>query len=158
MTQNDRRGLGEDRLALAIASGKSVRDAAKEANISESTAYRRLSEATFRVRVDELRRKMTTDTIRLLSATGNEAVNCLRDAMQSADSTIRIRGGAELLKYFWRLYEHNAKCNAGSITIDQAIALVDSVLQAITDEIEDESQVKRIGKRLEVLIADLTSI
>lgn len=93
MTQNDRRGLGEDRLALAIASGKSVRDAAKEANISESTAYRRLSEATFRVRVDELRRKMTTDTIRLLSATGNEAVNCLRDAMQSADSTIRIRGG-----------------------------------------------------------------
>jgi len=46
---------GSDMFALAIASGTSLREAARTAGISESTAYRRLKDPAFRRRVSEIR-------------------------------------------------------------------------------------------------------
>jgi len=57
MAENGRR-KGDAALLLALASGETVRDAARLAGIGERTATRRLADSTFRRRAVELRAEM----------------------------------------------------------------------------------------------------
>ena len=51
---------GEDQLITALASGTTVREAAKLAGVTERTVNRRLEDAEFRARVQEARKASTT--------------------------------------------------------------------------------------------------
>jgi transposase len=61
-------------LAAALAAGQKIEDAAAQAGVSASTAYRRLRSPPFRQRVDELRGRMVEATVGRLADLGAEAV------------------------------------------------------------------------------------
>jgi hypothetical protein len=58
MSENGRRKRGDDALAVALAAGKTLRDAAAVAGVAERTATRRWADPGFRIHVAELRADM----------------------------------------------------------------------------------------------------
>jgi hypothetical protein len=85
-------------LVLALASGLSVRDAAKQTKVSERTIYRRLQDPAFRTAVSQARGAMLQQAIGLLSATACEAVTTLKGALQDESSHVRIRAARSILE------------------------------------------------------------
>jgi hypothetical protein len=77
VAENDGKIACDDALALHLASGVSVPKAAERAGVSERTAYRRLEDPAFRLRVDRLRTEAVGQTVGKLSAAGEEAVDAL---------------------------------------------------------------------------------
>ena len=76
MAQKGRRA-SDERLLLALACGATVENAARSAGVSESTAYRRLREAEFNRRLQQVRADMVQRTAGMLTAAAGEAVKTL---------------------------------------------------------------------------------
>ena len=76
MAQNGRRSA-DDKLLLALACGATVESAARQAGVSESTAYRRLKDAEFCRKLQSLRADMIQRTSGALTAAGMECVKTL---------------------------------------------------------------------------------
>jgi hypothetical protein len=72
------RKSGDDALALALAQGKTVKQAAEQASVSERTVYRRLESEEFKAEVARLRAGMV-----------ERAMGALADGM--ADAAVRLR-------------------------------------------------------------------
>ena len=92
MAQKGRRSA-DDALLLALACGATVESAARSAGISQATAYRRLTEAAFRRRLQDLRADMVQRTAAALTAAASEAVRTLL-ALQKDDQPAPVRLGA----------------------------------------------------------------
>ena len=88
MAENGR-AKRHDALALALAAGRTVRDACRKAGASERTAYRRLADPGFRCRVAELRAEMV-----------GRALGCMADGMAAAAKTLRklLKADADTVK------------------------------------------------------------
>ena len=76
MAQNGRRSADET-LLLALACGATVETAARQAGISERTAYRRLQDTEFQRKLQALRAEMVQRTSGALTAAGMEFVKTL---------------------------------------------------------------------------------
>src|SRR6516225_4059343 len=76
MAQNGRRSADET-LLLALACGATVETAARQAGISERTAYRRLQDNEFQRKLQALRAAMVQRTSGALTAAGMEFVKTL---------------------------------------------------------------------------------
>jgi hypothetical protein len=100
------RRKGDDALALALASGQTLRDAATAAGIGERTATRRWGDAAFRRRVDELRADLVARALSRLADGMTEAADVLR-ALLAAGTPPAVRLGAarSLLELGCRLRE-----------------------------------------------------
>jgi hypothetical protein len=100
------RGKGDDALALALASGQTLRDAADAAGIGERTATRRRADPAFRRRVDELRADLVARALGRLADGMTEAADVLR-ALLAAGTPPAVRLGAarSLLELGCRLRE-----------------------------------------------------
>jgi hypothetical protein len=85
MAENGRRKR-DDALLLALASGQTVRDAARAAGISERTATRRMAEHDFRARVAELRDGMVARALGRMADGMSDAADKLRQLLLSARS------------------------------------------------------------------------
>src|SRR5262245_32721008 len=83
MADNGRRKR-DDALAVSLAGGATLRDAAAAAGIGERTATRRWTDAAFRRRVAELRGEMV-----------GQALGRLADGMAPAADVLRALLGAE---------------------------------------------------------------
>jgi hypothetical protein len=83
MADNGRRKR-DDALAVSLAGGATLRDAAAAAGIGERTATRRWADAAFRRRVAELRGEMV-----------GQALGRLADGMAAAADVLRALLGAE---------------------------------------------------------------
>ncbi len=77
-------------LALALAGGSIVEDAARSAGISPRTAYRRLADPAFSARVDELREEAVRQALGRLSALGTQAAGVLQGLLHSEDERVRL--------------------------------------------------------------------
>ena len=66
-----------DRLALGVASGKSLRRSALDAGIAETTARRRAADAEFRKLVEALRREMIGQALGKLTGRASRAAAVL---------------------------------------------------------------------------------
>lgn len=98
----------DDQLAVALASGSSVREAASQADVSERTAFRRLNELAFRKRVDEIRRVALEEAIGKLSAAGSSAVDTMVDLLASeVPPSTRLAAARAVLEYGAKLSETN---------------------------------------------------
>lgn len=98
----------DDQLAMALASGASVRDAATAAGISERTAFRRMNELSFRKHVQEIRRVALEEAISKLSAAGSKAVETMLDLMTSEiPPSTRLAAARAVLEFGCRLRETN---------------------------------------------------
>ena len=87
------RRKNDDALVLALACGATVEAAARQAGVSERTAYNRLKEAAFQLRVKEARSDLVRRSAGLLSAASGEAVRTLLALMKEA-SPPAVRLGA----------------------------------------------------------------
>src|SRR4051794_41044904 len=70
-----------DRLALAVATGQAVSDAAGALGISARSAYRMSGAEAFQSRVDELRRRMIDDAVGRRAGAATEATDTLRSRL-----------------------------------------------------------------------------
>jgi transposase-like protein len=96
----------DEALALALASGQTVRDAAAAVGIAERTATRRWADAAFRRHVAELRGEMATRALGRLADGMGEAASTLRELL--ADSTppaVRLGAARCLLELGVKLRE-----------------------------------------------------
>jgi DNA-binding MurR/RpiR family transcriptional regulator len=87
------RRSADEPLLVALACGATVQAAAQKAGVSPATVYRRLQEAGFKQRLQELRADMVQRTAGMLTAAAGEAVKTLL-ALQKDTTPAAVRLGA----------------------------------------------------------------
>jgi hypothetical protein len=92
-------------LAAELAAGKTVREAAGRAGISERTAHRRLEDSTFRARIAALRAEMLSAASGRLADGMVAAADVLRKLLAHRDANIRRQTAAKLLELGLRVRE-----------------------------------------------------
>ncbi|HVK09818.1 MAG TPA: hypothetical protein VM597_13665 [Gemmataceae bacterium] len=92
------RGNADDPLAAALAAGRTVRDAAATAGVSERTAYRRLADEAFATRVAHLRGQMIGRAAGRLADAMGEASDVLRALLASGDEHVRHKAGVKVIE------------------------------------------------------------
>ena len=93
------RHSADEVLAAALAAGRTVRDAAAEAKVSEKTAYRRNKDPEFRRRVAELRSQMVGEAAGVLADSMKYAAAALRLMVTSTDLNLRHRAARSILEF-----------------------------------------------------------
>jgi hypothetical protein len=89
----------EDRLLLALACGATVEAAARQAGMSESTAYRRLADRKFRQRLHRVRSDIVQRTAGALTAAATESVRTLLELQKpSAPAAVRLGAARAVLE------------------------------------------------------------
>jgi hypothetical protein len=84
-------------LAAGIAVGKSIREAAAAAGVSERTAHRRVKAEAFRTLVREIREAMADAAWGVASEGLVEAARTLREALQKASWAVKVRAASALV-------------------------------------------------------------
>ncbi len=92
-------------LAVGIASGKTVKDAADGLSCSESHAYRLSRSPEFRYRVSELRSEVTSQAVGRLATAASLAVDALIKLLSSEDSRDRLAAAKAILSSLGPLSE-----------------------------------------------------
>ena len=87
------RKKAEDALLLALACGATVEAAARQCRLTERTVYRRLADAEFRHRLQEVRADMVQRTAGALTAASMESVRTLLE-LQKPPAPAAVRLGA----------------------------------------------------------------
>jgi hypothetical protein len=149
MSAKTRHNRPDDALAVALAAGHTLRDAAAAAAISERTATRRWADPGFRQRVDDLRADMVNRATGKMADGMAEAANVLRK-----DRTVPIQffnfGNDETFHFFKWVSE------SGQVTPATLIATAYHNSEAPDDEhLEDEDICVVARNRLAGLLADL---
>ncbi len=97
MAHRGRRNADEA-LALAIAGGRTLRDAARAAGVSERTAARRWADKDFRLRVSELREEMTRCALGRLADGMGEAADTLRGLLSAETDGVKLAAARAILQ------------------------------------------------------------
>jgi hypothetical protein len=92
-------------LALALAAGQTLRDAAAAAGIAERTATRRMADPAFRRRVNELRGEMVQRSLGRMADGMSEAADVLRELLTADRESVRLGAARSLLELGVRLRE-----------------------------------------------------
>ena len=96
MAHRGRRNADE-LLAAELAAGKTVRDAAAAAGVSERTAYRRLEDEAFLYRVAALRAAMIDTAAGRLADGMAAAADVLRALLAADDDRVRLAAASKLI-------------------------------------------------------------
>jgi hypothetical protein len=104
VTHRGRRNADEA-LALALAAGQTLRDAAQAVGISERTAARRWSDPDFRRRVSELRGEMVGQILGKLTEGMTDAVAKLRELLGAQSESVRLGAARSILEIGMRVRE-----------------------------------------------------
>jgi hypothetical protein len=109
-------------LILALACGATIEGAARQAGISEATAYRRRQDPEFRRRLQELRADMTQRTTGMLTAAGMESVKTLLELQKpSVPPAARLGSARTVLELGMKMREFNE--------LEERIAALEEQLQ-----------------------------
>jgi hypothetical protein len=92
------RHSADNALAVELAAGKTVRDAATTAGVAERTAHRRLNDPAFRARVSELRRSMATAAAGRLADGMAAAADVLRTLLADEDPHVRHKAAVKVIE------------------------------------------------------------
>lgn len=113
MAENGRR-KGDAALALALASGQTVRDAAAAAGIGERTATRRLADPDFRRHVADLRADMVQRALGRMADGMADAAATLRMLLKAEGESVRLGAARSILELGNKLRE--------SVELEQRLA------------------------------------
>src|SRR5262245_4753816 len=111
----------DDAFLLALASGKTIKDAAQECGISERTAFRRVAEPNFRRRLNQLRADMVARAVGRLADSMTEAADKLRGLLGARSETVQLGAARSLLELGVRLKE--------SVELEERLAAVEEQLE-----------------------------
>lgn len=89
----DGRKNADSAVALALACGATVENAARKAGVSERTVYRRLDDPAFRGRIEQLRIDMVQGAVSMLTAAALESVKTMLE-LQNGNTPPGVRLGA----------------------------------------------------------------
>jgi hypothetical protein len=95
----------DEALAVALASGQTLRDAAGTAGVSERTATRRWADPVFRRRVAELRGELVGRSLGCLADGMAEAAGVLRQLLSAQSESVRLGAARSLLELGVKLRE-----------------------------------------------------
>jgi len=104
MAENGRR-KGDDALLLALASGQTIRDAARTAGIGERTATRRLADPAFRQHVEKLRGEMVCRALGRMADGMADAADKLRQLLAARSEAVQLGACRSLLELGVKLRE-----------------------------------------------------
>jgi hypothetical protein len=93
-------------LALALAGGDTVAEAASKAGVSERTAFRRLLDPAFRRRVAELRAAAMERASSKLADTMTQAAETLRALLRADSEAVRLGACRSILELAGKLREN----------------------------------------------------
>jgi chemotaxis protein histidine kinase CheA len=96
---------GDEVLALAIASGHTIKDAAALANLAERTAYRHAAEPAFRARVQAIRSEMMSTAVGQLAAILTTATDALKRNLTCGNPAVEVRSAVAVLEQTLKLRE-----------------------------------------------------
>jgi hypothetical protein len=88
----------DDRLALELAAGATVRHAAQATGVGERTAHRRLADPAFQEKVAAARREMFAAAAGRLMAGLGGAADALLGLVAHSDPGVRLRAAAKVLE------------------------------------------------------------
>jgi hypothetical protein len=92
----------DEALALALATGLTVPDAAARALVSFRTAYRRLEDPAFCRRVDALRAEIVGRAVGKLAALGDSAAEALDALLKSVSETVKLGAVRTCFEYIFK--------------------------------------------------------
>ena len=96
---------GDDNLLLAMAEGRTVREAAIAAGLGERTATRRLADPNFRRRVVEARAEMVARALGKMADGMAEAADTLRQLLRAEGESVRLGAARSILELGNKLRE-----------------------------------------------------
>ena len=99
------RRKGDDALLLALAAGKTVREAARAAGVGERSATRRLADPAFRRRVAELRADMVSRALGKMADGMSDAAETLRKLLKAKGESVRLGACRAMLEIGVKLRE-----------------------------------------------------
>lgn len=91
-------GSKKERLATLLAGGRSVRAAAAEAGVPLRTAYRWSGEVDFRRLVQDIRGRLVSRAVGILSRSMGAAAKKLRRLLASADERVALSASRSVLE------------------------------------------------------------
>lgn len=92
--------------ALALAVGKPVRVAARQAGIGERTMYSWMRRPTFQRKVAELRERLVSEAVGRMSRAMAGAARMLVRLLRSEDEVVRLKAASAILLLGVRVREH----------------------------------------------------
>jgi hypothetical protein len=113
-----------DALALALAAGDSVPEAAVKAGMGERTAYRRLADPAFRQRIQALRGEMIGQALGRMANGMTEAADVLRALLKADAETVRLGAARSLLDLGVKLRE--------SVELQDKVKQLESILEQVS--------------------------
>jgi hypothetical protein len=96
----------QERVALLIAAGRTVKAAALETQCGERTVHGWLENHGYRSHIAELRHRMLDGAVGALAEATNEAVGTLRELLGDKHPNVRLRAALGILDAAVRLREH----------------------------------------------------
>jgi hypothetical protein len=111
----------DDALAMALASGQTIRDAARVSGVSERTVTRRLSEPVFRARVSELRSGMIAQALGRMADGMADAADKLWQLLAAKSEAVQLGACRALLELGVKLRE--------SVELEQRLATLEQLAQ-----------------------------
>ena len=112
---------GEDQLITALASGTTVREAAKLAGVTERTVYRRREDAEFRSRVQEARKVMFEQALGAVASAGVSAAQKLNALLNANSENVQLGAARSVLELGSRLREN--------IELEERLSRLEQVLE-----------------------------
>jgi hypothetical protein len=96
----------QESVAVLLASGRSIRDAAAETTVGERTIHTWLNEPGFRAAVSGLRDRLLAETVGRLTQAATRAATALEGLLDSESESIRLRAATAILDGMIRSREH----------------------------------------------------
>lgn len=92
-------------MIAALITGATIKEAAKAANVSERTAYRRLEDHAFKAQLATARDRLIGETVGRLVAATSSAVDTLQELLADERSTVRLGAARSIIEQALRMRE-----------------------------------------------------
>jgi hypothetical protein len=96
----------QGRLAILLAQGQTIKEAAAELRIGERTAYTWLADRRFEAHVSDVRSRMLDAALGRLADSATRAVDTLVDLLENGRDSVRVRAALGILDTMTRMREH----------------------------------------------------
>jgi hypothetical protein len=121
----------DEALALAVATGQTLRDAADAVGIGERTASRRWADAGFRRRVAHLRAEMVQRAMGKMADGMAEAADTLRQLLKAEAESVRLGAARSILELGNKLRE--------TVELADRIGELEAIIEGIQGDQQEQA-------------------